>query len=214
MVHVARRRAAPARRPDPRRIRSGGGPGPPDVAVAVQYAVAGRASCRRGPTSSAGSGARARRVPRGKPLSGEGRISPSGSSDGRRAGGSTSASAGSPLRPTCSRFPFDAPPGTPSPSDELGDVVLCAPVVNREARAQGKSPAATHWAHLVVHGVIHLLGYDHDTAGEAGRMEGAGAPRPRALRDPGFPTSPAMADSWRGAPRAGRSARHRRAGER
>lgn len=69
-------------------------------------------------------------------------------------------------------FPFAPPPGAPSAVDrELGDVVLCAPVVNREARDQGK-PRADHWAHLVVHGVLHLLGYDHDTPGAAERMEG------------------------------------------
>jgi hypothetical protein len=43
----------------------------------------------------------------------------------------------------------------------LGDIVICAPVVLREAVSQGKPPPA-HWAHLVIHGVLHLLGYDHD----------------------------------------------------
>lgn len=56
-------------------------------------------------------------------------------------------------------FPFEAPPHVESIL--LGDIVLCAPVVLREAVAQGKPPAA-HWAHLVAHGVLHLLGYDHD----------------------------------------------------
>ena len=51
-----------------------------------------------------------------------------------------------------------------------GDLALCAPVVAREARAQRKS-AAAHYAHLVVHGVLHLQGYDHETAGEARDME-------------------------------------------
>ena len=67
-------------------------------------------------------------------------------------------------------FPFEAPPGAPA-TGELGDVVLCAPVVNREARTQGK-PRADHWAHLVVHGVLHLLGFDHDRPDAARRMEG------------------------------------------
>ncbi|HRY15864.1 MAG: rRNA maturation RNase YbeY [Candidatus Competibacteraceae bacterium] len=58
-------------------------------------------------------------------------------------------------------FPFDAPPGVESAL--LGDVVICAPVVLREAVSQEKSPEA-HWAHLTVHGVLHLLGYDHDEA--------------------------------------------------
>jgi len=51
-----------------------------------------------------------------------------------------------------------------------GDVVLCHPVVAREAREQGKSVAA-HYAHLVVHGVLHLRGYDHGARAEAARME-------------------------------------------
>jgi probable rRNA maturation factor len=51
-----------------------------------------------------------------------------------------------------------------------GDIVLCAPVVAREARDQGK-PAAAHFAHLVVHGLLHLQGYDHDGRREARRME-------------------------------------------
>ena len=54
--------------------------------------------------------------------------------------------------------------------DLLGDVVLCAPVVASEARAQRKS-VRDHYAHLCVHGVLHLLGYDHEAAGEAERME-------------------------------------------
>jgi probable rRNA maturation factor len=54
---------------------------------------------------------------------------------------------------------------------ELGDVVVCAPVVAREARRQGKRLAA-HWAHMVVHGTLHLLGYDHLHAADAERMEG------------------------------------------
>ena len=52
-----------------------------------------------------------------------------------------------------------------------GDVVLCAPVVAREAKEQGK-PIAAHWAHLVVHGLLHLQGHDHEKPREAGRMEG------------------------------------------
>jgi probable rRNA maturation factor len=52
----------------------------------------------------------------------------------------------------------------------LGDLVICAPVVLREAEEQGKT-ANAHWAHLVVHGVLHLLGYDHQNADEADAME-------------------------------------------
>ena len=51
-----------------------------------------------------------------------------------------------------------------------GDVVICAPVVAREARSQGKSVEAHH-AHLLVHGLLHLQGFDHERAAEAGRME-------------------------------------------
>ena len=65
-------------------------------------------------------------------------------------------------------FPFEVPPG--ARSDVLGDVIICAPVVNREARAQGKLPAA-HWAHMIVHGIMHLRGYDHHSAREAAVME-------------------------------------------
>src|SRR5215208_860271 len=54
--------------------------------------------------------------------------------------------------------------------DGQGDIVLCHPVVVREARAQGKSVAA-HYAHLVVHGMLHLRGHRHDGRREAARME-------------------------------------------
>ena len=51
-----------------------------------------------------------------------------------------------------------------------GDLALCAPVIAREARAQGK-PLAAHYAHLVVHGVLHLQGHEHETPRAARRME-------------------------------------------
>lgn len=64
-------------------------------------------------------------------------------------------------------FAYDAGlPGVP----RCGDVVLCAPVVEREAQAQHKSLAA-HYAHLIVHGVLHLQGYDHQSEAEARQME-------------------------------------------
>jgi len=53
----------------------------------------------------------------------------------------------------------------------LGDLVLCAPVVAREAREQ-KKPLAAHYAHLTVHGTLHLLGWDHDNDKDAACMEG------------------------------------------
>ena len=53
---------------------------------------------------------------------------------------------------------------------DTGDIVLCHPVIAREARAQGKTLAA-HYAHLVVHGILHLRGYDHEKKRDALRME-------------------------------------------
>jgi probable rRNA maturation factor len=55
---------------------------------------------------------------------------------------------------------------------DKGDVVLCHPVIAREARSQGKKLAA-HYAHLVVHGLLHLRGYRHEKKREAARMERA-----------------------------------------
>ena len=52
----------------------------------------------------------------------------------------------------------------------LGDVIVCAPVVTAEAAAQGKQ-LQDHWAHMLVHGTLHLLGFDHQTAAEAAEME-------------------------------------------
>ncbi len=56
------------------------------------------------------------------------------------------------------------------PAFVLGDLVICAPVVAREAREQKKTSQA-HWAHMVVHGVLHLLGYDHEIDRDADLME-------------------------------------------
>jgi probable rRNA maturation factor len=65
-------------------------------------------------------------------------------------------------------FPVELPRGVASPL--LGDLVICAPVVAREAREQGKAPR-DHYAHLTVHGVLHLLGFDHQNERDATRME-------------------------------------------
>jgi probable rRNA maturation factor len=65
-------------------------------------------------------------------------------------------------------FPAELPEGVKLPI--LGDIVLCAPVVAREAREQGKDLGA-HYAHLTVHGVLHLLGFDHEDPKEADAME-------------------------------------------
>jgi probable rRNA maturation factor len=66
-------------------------------------------------------------------------------------------------------FPFDQSHGIELPL--LGDVVICAAVVAQEAQQQHKS-LHDHWAHMVVHGVLHLLGYDHTEQREAELMEG------------------------------------------
>ncbi|QFU24017.1 rRNA maturation RNase YbeY [Shewanella eurypsychrophilus] len=65
-------------------------------------------------------------------------------------------------------FPFEAPAEIEIPL--LGDLVICAPVVELEAKQQNKSSQA-HWAHMVVHGCLHLLGYDHIDDEEAEEME-------------------------------------------
>ncbi|QBQ53863.1 rRNA maturation RNase YbeY [Nitrosococcus wardiae] len=67
-------------------------------------------------------------------------------------------------------FPFEVPAPLPFKISLLGDLVICAPVVAREAREQAKEEKA-HWAHLVVHGVLHLLGFDHQQEKEAQQME-------------------------------------------
>jgi probable rRNA maturation factor len=65
-------------------------------------------------------------------------------------------------------FPFEVPPGVPVTL--LGDLVICAEVVAREAEEQQKA-ALHHWAHMVVHGTLHLLGFDHINDDEAEEME-------------------------------------------
>lgn len=66
-------------------------------------------------------------------------------------------------------FPYEAMPGVDIPL--LGDIVICAAVVAQEAAEQEK-PLQAHWAHMVIHGTLHLLGYDHIEEDEAERMEG------------------------------------------
>ncbi|MBW3698047.1 MULTISPECIES: rRNA maturation RNase YbeY [Vibrio] len=65
-------------------------------------------------------------------------------------------------------FPFEAPPGIEI--DLLGDLIICRQVVEKEAEEQNK-PLLAHWAHMVVHGSLHLLGYDHIEDDEAEEME-------------------------------------------
>jgi probable rRNA maturation factor len=78
-------------------------------------------------------------------------------------------------------FPVELPRGVVLPL--LGDLVICAPVVAREAREQGKS-LAHHYAHLTIHGVLHLLGCDHETVRAAEKME---AQERRILQKFGIP---------------------------
>ena len=72
-------------------------------------------------------------------------------------------------------------PAAPGPL--LGDLVICPDVLQREARAQGKAVRA-HWTHLVIHGALHLIGYDHARPRDARRMERREV---RALRALGLP---------------------------
>lgn len=65
-------------------------------------------------------------------------------------------------------FPYEARQGVEL--NLLGDLVICASVVEREAQEQGKD-LMLHWAHMFVHGVLHLRGYDHQTIGQAQEME-------------------------------------------
>lgn len=65
-------------------------------------------------------------------------------------------------------FPFEAPPGMEMPL--LGDLIICRQVVEKEAKEQEKELLA-HWAHMVIHGSLHLLGYDHIVDEEAEEME-------------------------------------------
>ena len=68
-------------------------------------------------------------------------------------------------------FPAGEIDGLPSDASQLlGDVVVCASVVSAEASEQGKR-LADHWAHMLVHGTLHLLGFDHENAADAAKME-------------------------------------------
>ena len=69
-------------------------------------------------------------------------------------------------------FPAERPPGLPKNAKFplLGDLVICAPIVAKEAASQNK-PLAAHYAHLTVHGCLHLLGWDHEDDADAHAME-------------------------------------------
>ncbi len=66
-------------------------------------------------------------------------------------------------------FPFEPPPGTMQ-TNYLGDLVLCKAVTEQESLEQRK-PLYDHWAHLIIHGTLHLQGYDHSNESEAREME-------------------------------------------
>ncbi|MDX1588502.1 MAG: rRNA maturation RNase YbeY [Oleiphilaceae bacterium] len=96
-------------------------------------------------------------------------------------------------------FPFEAPPGMTLPL--LGDLVICADVVAREALAQSK-PLAAHWAHMVIHGMLHLQGHDHEEPDQADAMEALevrllqtlGLPDPYLSDDTGNGDSPSLSN--------------------
>jgi len=69
-------------------------------------------------------------------------------------------------------FPAELPESLPAEVREpqIGDLLICAPVVAREAEEQ-KRPAVDHWAHLTIHGILHLIGYDHEGTDDAVAME-------------------------------------------
>lgn len=90
--------------------------------------------------------------------------------------------------PNVLSFPINA--GQEAGIGLLGDVVICAPVVEREAAEQGKASEA-HWAHLVIHGVLHCCGFEHDTGEKAERMESL---ERRILAEFGFPDPYTVAD--------------------
>ena len=67
-------------------------------------------------------------------------------------------------------FPVELPFCPPGEAEPVGDLVICAAIVQQEAKAQGKAEAA-HWQHMVVHGILHLAGFDHIEEAEAEAME-------------------------------------------
>ena len=78
-------------------------------------------------------------------------------------------------------FPAEFPEGVDIPF--IGDLIICAPVVEEEAHEQNK-PLIAHWAHMVIHGTLHLLGYDHIEQDDADIMEGL---ETKLLQSLGYP---------------------------
>lgn len=65
-------------------------------------------------------------------------------------------------------FPAEVPEGVPH--QLLGDILVCPHIINQEAEAQQIAPSA-HWSHIIIHGILHLLGYDHISTADAIKME-------------------------------------------
>lgn len=105
-------------------------------------------------------------------------------------------------------FPFEQPELLEPPL--LGDVVVCAPLVESEAHEQGRAVEA-HWAHLVVHGVLHLLGYDHEHDAQAKVMEQTETVILASLGYPDPYRDEAVADEAGGVMRQGSRAQRRSA---
>ncbi len=79
-------------------------------------------------------------------------------------------------------FPCELPPEVDIKL--LGDLVICAPIVEKEAKEQEKSPTS-HWAHMIIHGTLHLLGYDHIHDDDAEKMESTEI---RLMQQLGYPS--------------------------
>ena len=156
------------------------------IRVAVQYGLPRKglpsaAALRRAARAAIEAAApRSGRPPRGR-RSAEVCLRLVGRAEGRRL---NSAFRGRDYATNVLSFPAPAAP-------LLGDVVICAPVVAAESRAQRKRPAA-HWAHMVVHGTLHLLGHDHLKRADAERMERL---ERRVLASLGHPDPYATADA-------------------
>ncbi|MCW5589196.1 MAG: rRNA maturation RNase YbeY [Legionellales bacterium] len=80
-------------------------------------------------------------------------------------------------------FPADIPHNLPFDTPLLGDLILCPAVIEHEAKMQGK-PLIAHWCHIVIHGCLHLIGYDHIKKADAVIMEGIEID---CLKELGFP---------------------------
>ena len=134
------------------------GPWVPSSRQLAGWAAAALAPARRAPTRVAPTGAASRRR----------RIVLSVRVVGQARSRSLNAHYRRKNKPT-NVLSFGGAGDAPDGRHYLGELVICAPVVAREAQVSGKSLRA-HWAHMTVHGVLHLLGFDHEAAQEAAKM--------------------------------------------